>query len=364
MAGELFGKSRSRIVGQAGRTRAEPLDGRDEVGRLPVEVGVPQLLLVPGTALPRRVHPLIGVAPAAVAALDHMNETRPVDAVGVVVAGEQVPVFVEDQLLGIAQARSENLQVAAVQLATQDAAGPLVIDRPVRGLHGEAAVPAREVQATVGADAKTVQVVAEHGDVHAVARGQYTPFFGHAVRVGVREHPQVRDAGVVDVLVVLEEPRADPGGRIPEAVREHRGLVGSPVAVLVDDQPNAVVLDAVGREVVALSGTEHLDAVGDGACRQVFLEPVHVLAQVGHPVGVAERLRDEAAPVVGDVQAHRVGEHRFLGPQLDLEALGDLHGLDGCLTRAVRRADVRFVGLSLLGKGKSCEKEELGRDHE
>ena len=93
-----------------------------------------------------------------------------VAAVGVVVAGKEVAVLVERQLLRVPQAGGEELQLRAVRVATEDGSRVGVGDfAAVDAGDVQAAVAGREVQLAVRAHAQAVQVVADEADVHAIA---------------------------------------------------------------------------------------------------------------------------------------------------------------------------------------------------
>ena len=117
---EMLGQARAGIVRQARRAVGEVGDRRHDVGRLAGVVRVPDLLAVQRAAVGQV---LVGHPPAAVAPFDDVDPAGLVAAVGVVVAGEEVAVVVERQLLRIAQAGGEHLQVRAIELAAQHRAG-------------------------------------------------------------------------------------------------------------------------------------------------------------------------------------------------------------------------------------------------
>ena len=85
-------------------------------------MGIPKFLRVERSARVGTFHELIADAPAAIAAFHDINPARLIAAVGVVVAGEQVAVLIENQVLRIAQAESEHFEFGAVRVATEDTA--------------------------------------------------------------------------------------------------------------------------------------------------------------------------------------------------------------------------------------------------
>ena len=172
------------VVGQAGGAVGDVDDRREDVGGLAVPAGMPELLGVPGASRGREVEVLVAHPPAAVAPLDDVDPAGLVAAVGVVVAGEQVAVVVEGEFLRVPQAGGEDLQVRPVGLAAEDRAG-VGGDEVLAFLGGDvqAAVADREVEPAVGAHLEAVEVVAEEGDVDAVAGAERLLDLGLAVAV-------------------------------------------------------------------------------------------------------------------------------------------------------------------------------------
>ena len=227
------------VVGHAGRPVGDVTARRHHVGGLLVVRQAPDLLGVPRAQPHRVVHLLVAQPPAAVAALDDVHPARRVAAVGVVVAGEQVAVLVEGQLLRVAQADGHDLQLRAVGVAAQHRAGVGVGEDLARGLDVEAAVADGEVDAAVGAHFQAVAVVAQVRRVDAVAVVQRLLVVGLAGALGVLQEPQVGDAGVPDLAVAGEQAGADAGLRGVEAVGEDGGPVRDAVAVGVLQLPEA-----------------------------------------------------------------------------------------------------------------------------
>ena len=116
MALIFFVERGARVVGKTARAVGVVGNGRGDVGRLPVEVRFPQAI-----GHPRVVAAVLGElavaavlprgAPAGVGALKQVVETLAVAEVAVVVYDEPVAVLVVRQLLRIAQAVGEHLEV-------------------------------------------------------------------------------------------------------------------------------------------------------------------------------------------------------------------------------------------------------------
>jgi hypothetical protein len=79
---------------------------------------------------------LIAHTPAAVPAFNQINPARLIAAVGVVIAREKTAVLIEDEVLRIAKAESENLEFRTIRVAAKHAAGVRVADvSPVRDFY-------------------------------------------------------------------------------------------------------------------------------------------------------------------------------------------------------------------------------------
>lgn len=121
------------------------------------------------------------------AAFDDVDPPRRVTAVAVVVAGEKVAVLVKGQLLRVAQAGVDDLQLAAVGVAAEDRAAVDAVNLPaVDGLLDvEPAVAHAEIELAVGTEDQAVQVVTYVGVAHAVPVVQHLGGIGIVTAVTV-----------------------------------------------------------------------------------------------------------------------------------------------------------------------------------
>ncbi len=324
MVAVLGGQAGAGVVDEAGWTVGDVDDGGNDVGGLAFPARVPELLGVPGASAGREVEVLIAHPPAAVAAFDDVDPAGLVAAVGVVVAGKQIAEVVEGEFLGISQAGGVDFEVRPVRLAAEDRAAIRSVEvlaflrRDV-----QAAVADGEIEPPVRAHLEAVEVVAEEGDVDAVAGAQGFLDLGLAVAVLVPQSPEVGDAGVEDVPFAGEQAGADAVGGVLEAIGEDGRVVGLAVAVAVLYEPHALVLDIVRLKFL---GAEellvHRHAVGHGLRGHVDVEPVHVAAVVGDAVVEPKRLGDEEPPTLVDAERHRIGQVRLAREQFELQAGG------------------------------------------
>ena len=175
------------------------------VGGLAGVAREPEALAVPRTGVAHR-GVLITDAPTGVAALDDVHEAFHVALVAVVVAGEEIADFVEKEVLGIAEAGGEELDVGTVEIAAEDGAGVGRGD----GVGGRddvrAAVADAVVKFAVGTDREAVHVVAGEVKPHAVARAEVFARLGF---VGAGESGETRDVGKVNRALVREDTGGD-----------------------------------------------------------------------------------------------------------------------------------------------------------
>ena len=327
-AGEVGREARAGIGGEPRGPGSHVSHGRQAEGRLAVRLRVPDLLAVPGAAIGEVLilHP-----PAGVGAVEQVHQPRPVAAVGVVVDREQVAEVVEGELLRIPQAGRHDLEPRAVGLAAEHraAAGIRVEAAVVRDVI--AAVADREVEAAVGAEGQAVEVVSAEGDADAVAGGEHRPLLRRAVdgavAVEIPEPVEAGDARQPDVA----PPREDAGGRAVfepvETGGEHLGSVGPAVAVGVDEPADAVLVPFVVARLRAQEPPVIGDAIGDGAGRQVGLDPGAVVAAVvGDAAILAERLADVGGAPLVHGKRDGIAHVGFGGEPLDDEAGGHAEG--------------------------------------
>ena len=138
-------------------------------------------------------------------------------------------------------------------------------------------------------------------------------FFTSALFVALRvlQQVEVGDAGEVDVPLAGEHAGREAVLGAVEAVGEDAVLVGLAVAVRVPDQPDALAVLGVLAELVLLV---HRDAVGDGAAREVVVEP-RLAAGVGDALRVPERLGDEAPALLVEGERDRVRQRAAPRPR-------------------------------------------------
>ena len=283
---------------------------------------------------------LITDAPAAVAAFDQVHEALHVALVAVVVAGEEIAVLVEHQLLRIAQAARDHLELGAIGIGAEHRAFIRIGDHlAFLALHVRAAVADRVVDLAVMAHRQAVEVVAGEVVAHAEAAQQLVLL---QLAVGAfLQQPQARNVREPHLAVAREHARGDAVELGVEAVGECAALVGHAVAVGVFDQAHHFTLDG---EILGLRA-EHLavqgGAVFDGARREVQFEHAHVVADVEHAAAIAVGLGDEQPALLVEIEGHRIRQHGLGGPQLRLHALRQREALDGECGVVRRRIDDR-----------------------
>ena len=142
--------------------------------------------------------------------LHDVNPPLAVALVGVVVAGEEIPVFVEGEFLRIAQAVGEDFEIGAVEFGAEDTAfvgeheAASLLGQDVRGPVAKA-----EVETSVGSDGEAVHVMPGIAEAHAVAPSHRLSGDGVAVGVGAFEERQFRDVGEPEFVFPRQDARSD-----------------------------------------------------------------------------------------------------------------------------------------------------------
>ena len=104
-----FPKCRARIVFESGRSIRGIRNRRQDVGRLPVPLWLPEALFHPGRAV---AHVLVIAAPTRIAGFRDVNEAFFFPfKISVVIDSQQVPEIVESRFLKITEAMCEHLEV-------------------------------------------------------------------------------------------------------------------------------------------------------------------------------------------------------------------------------------------------------------
>ena len=145
---------------------------------------------------------------------------------------------------------ANKLQLGAVGIAAQArsrVSGAEIVLQSV-GFDMQAAVADREVELAVGSETQAVHVVADEGDVNAIAGMERLFHVGPARPLGVLQQPQIGDAGVPDFAVARENAGAEPVRGGFETVGEHSRFVGPARALGVLQQANAIVVYLIGGE--------------------------------------------------------------------------------------------------------------------
>ncbi len=320
----------ARVVVDAGRAVFDVGDRGEEVRGLTVEAGIPKLFQVPRAGAAERGE-LVADAPAAVAALNHVDETFHVTLVGVVVTGPEIAVLVEREFLRIAQAGRDDLEVGAIRIAAEHRALVGQGDRVAfLGDDVRAAVADREVELAVGAEDQAVQIVTGVVEVDAVAAAHLAAADRLSVGRGALEDPHARDVGEPDLTVAGEHARGDAVERAVETLGVDAGEVGLAVAIAVLDEADALALD---RELLRAFAAEdlfdHRDALIHRAQGEIGLEHRRdEVADIEYARAVAVGFCDKEAALLVKGEGDRIGQHRLRSPDADGKRLRDLHARD------------------------------------
>ena len=317
------------VVGEAGGTVLDVADGGKDVGGGVLGAGLPELFGEPRTVfVDERV--LVADAPAAVAALDDMDEALFVALVAIVVAGEEVAVFGKREGLGIAEAAGEHFELGAVRVAAIHGTFVGGVGEGAVGALGVgAAVAVGEIEFAVGAEDEAVKIVAGKIETHAVAAADFLARLGFLF---AGEFPDAGDAGEVNAAAAGEDAGGDAVERGVETLGVEGGFGGDAGAVGVFEEADALGLDgkffdALGPEVAGDGG----GLVFEGAVGELVFEGPHVVADIEDAGAVAVGLGDEDAALFVEVEGDGIGEHGLGGPEGGDEAGRELHALERLL---------------------------------
>ena len=339
----LLSESGAGVVGQAGGTGTEVADGRKVGGGAVGAREIPAAFDHPGDVVAavdidgvaEVAEILIAAIPAGVGPLDHVNDAGLVAHVGIVIDGEGRPVLVKGDFLGIPETGVDDLEPAAIRLHAEDGTGVLVVEvASFRGIEVVAPVADGEVEASVGSEGEAIEIVAAEAYADAIAFLKGLAGVCFEVSVGVLEHPDVGDAGQVDLAIGGEDAGGGAIERVIETVGKELGVVHPAIAIPVFENADffcvlGVILERFDGSVFLI----HREAFGSGGEGDVIAQPMLV------------------ASVVFDATVEAVG----LG---EIEAVLFVKG-DGGDVEGIRLAGVN-AGLHFRGIGDGGKKSLVG----
>ncbi len=346
---EAVTESSTGIEVQSRGTVGDIRDRRNDVGRLLRMPGFPQTLAVEGAAVGKV---LVGHPPAAVAALEHIHPPGPIATVGIVVSRKKISVIVERQFLRIAQACGKNLQIRAIEFTAEHGPRFHVDQSPVPDGDVGPPIADAEIQPPVGPDGQTMQIVSTKCDADAEARMENRFAVGSVIAVFIAHQVQIGDARVVHVAFVFQDACPCSIDQVIEVIREHMGSVRLAVAVLVDQQTDAViVLVEFGDRVLVQQFTMVFSPVLDRLGGQIPVDPSGIVtAVVDDSRALAEGFANIDLSRVRHPKGDWIGQVGLGREQIDLESFlqsESLHCQPGLIGRC--RDFRRFRFRDLLG---------------
>ena len=142
-----------------------------------------------------------------------------------------------------------------------------------------------------------------------------------------------------------------------EAVGENGGGINFAVAVFIDEQAEALGVFADGGKFIAQVAHHESETVIGRAGSHVFIQPIHVAANIRDTSVQAERFGNVNAATLIDVKSNDVGGVRFSGDQFSLETGGKFERADGLFPFSGSGGD---FGLILVGSGNDFGAESGG----
>src|SRR5690606_20841396 len=207
--------------------------------------------------------------PAGIAAFDDMDEALEVAVVAVVVAGEQVAVFVEGEFLRVAQTVGDEFEFGAVGIAAEDRAFIEQFDvGAVAGGGVGGAIADGEIQFAVGAEDEAVQIVAGITKTDTEAADQFVAGGCDGAVVGGIELPDAGNIGEPDLALTREHAGGDAVELGVKTVGKHAAGVGHAVAVGVLHETHDFGFDGEFAGLVAEDLVDQFFAVFDRTAGQ------------------------------------------------------------------------------------------------
>src|SRR5262249_41301339 len=110
----------------------------------------------PDSAGIRGINELIADPPAAVSTFNHVNPTRRIAAIRIIISGEQIAELIECEFLRIAETPRKNLQIAAIGIATKHGAHFGFFHNIRAVLHVEPAIADTEIEPSIRPEPQAV----------------------------------------------------------------------------------------------------------------------------------------------------------------------------------------------------------------
>ena len=256
----LITQAHAGIIGETRRTVADVRDGRYAMSCLAVRET--HALVQPRAAAggPRcALEELPADAPAGVAAFHGVYPARGIAAVGIVVAGEKIPVRVKGQFLRIAQADVVQLKLGAVWFAAVNGAGLRRVQlAPVECGDGSRAVADAEINAAIRPLTQPVQIMPKKTDAHTEAAGEAFLLLRFAVSVFVLKQPQVWDVREPHFAVAREHAGSEPVHLVVKAGGEHGGVIHHAVTIAIGEPAHAVGIVGQPGHLVSVKHRPHV----------------------------------------------------------------------------------------------------------
>ena len=368
---EFWREAGAGVVDETARAVGDVRDRGQNIGGLAVEVRNPEALHVPGAGIAEG-SVLVADPPTGIGTFHDVDPAFAVALVGVVVAGEEVAVFVEGEFLRIAQAVGEGLEIRAVEFTAENAA--------FIGKHEAAAflgqdvcspVSKAEVEPSVGSDDEAVHVMARVAETHAVAPADSFPRDGMSFGVGAFEQGQLGNVGEPDLTLAGQNTGGDAVEFGVELVRVDRAEVGLARTGTVFQQPDNFGFDGEVRPLGSEVFLHHRSAVLDRPAGEIVLQHEHVVPDIEDAGPIAMGFRNEDAAFFVEAEGDRVGQHRFGRPEIELHPGWNLE-LPGAVLRfrgrgrglGLRRSRIRLeLGVLAGGSGDIGTEKRRGGCH-
>ena len=167
-----------------------------------------------------------------------------------------------------------------------------------------------------------MQVMSAKREPNTISVLQRLSLIASVVAVGVFEHPQVWNAGVVDLIPVSKHSCARPCDHFIETIRKDGGFVRDEVTIFIHQQSDSIVLAGVVSSLFTEVLHDVRVSIFNRLGGQIVIQPVTMSTVVLDAFALAEGLAGVEFSLRVYVEGHDVGQHRFCGEERPADIFG------------------------------------------
>ena len=196
-----------------------------------------------------------------------------------------------------------------------------------------------------------MQIVPQKTDAYPKAAGQALFRIRLTVAILVLQQPQVGNVGEPHLAIAREHAGGQAVHLVIESIGKHRRVIHHAVTIAINQLPDTIgIIRQTGHLVAAKHRTHILGALRG----ELFVQPVHVTADIHHALMQAETFHDIKAALLVDIKRHRISQQRFGGHQAELQPRRHLEAFHGNGALVGGRLHLRALGrLQIRGHHRS-----------